>query len=140
MRAIMVRFLALLICVSIGAGVLHFEAFAGERAVGQGFVSAFFAGNQDIPVMPGLVELPGRSFSYDKPEGEISEIVAGMGLVSADQVIYYYDSILPQFGWNKVMDTRGDGGRYYRKNEYLDISFVKDGKENLAKIMIRPSR
>lgn len=98
----------------------------------------FFVGNQDIPVMPGLVELEARSFSYDKPEGEITEIVAQMNGVTIDQVIYYYDVTLPQFGWNKVIGV--EGGHFYRDKEYLLFSFAAEGDQSFAKIMIRPSR
>jgi hypothetical protein len=100
---------------------------------------AFFAGNQDIPVMPGLVELEARSFSYDKPEGEITEIVARMDGVSAEEVLYYYEVTLSQFGWGKVNKVF-DGASFYREKVYLDISFVKEGADELVRIMIRPVR
>ncbi len=97
----------------------------------------FFAGNQDIPLMPGLVELEARSFSYDKPEGEITEMVARMDGVTAEQVLYYYEVTLPQFGWNRIIDAKG--GSFYRKNEHLDFSFGTEDENNFVKIMIRPS-
>ncbi len=98
----------------------------------------FFAGNQDIPVMPGLTEVEGRSFSYDKPEGEITELVAVVEGLSAEQVLYYYDVTLPQFGWNKIIEA--EGGHFYRKGEYLDFSFDTEEAQSLVKIMIHPSR
>ncbi len=98
----------------------------------------FFAGNQDIPIMPGLIELQGRSFSYDKPEGEITEIVAEFNGIDVRQVLYYYDVTLPQFGWNKVVEA--EGGHYYRKGENLEISFDEEEGQSLIKIMIHPCR
>ena len=98
----------------------------------------FFAGNQDIPVMPGLAELEGESFTYDKPEGDITEIVARMEGVNSRQVLYYYGATLPQFGWNRVIDA-GDG-HFFRQDEYLDISFDQKDGQDFVKIMIRPSR
>lgn len=99
----------------------------------------FFAGSQDIPIMPGLEELEGRSFSYDKPEGEIIEIVARMEGVNSEQVLFYYDVILPQFGWGKA-NMVFDGANFYREEEYLDISFEAEGAQSFVKIMIHPSR
>ena len=98
----------------------------------------FFAGNQDIPVMPGLIELEGRSFSYDKPEGEITEIVARLEGLNPEQVLYYYEVTLPQFGWNRVIDA--EGAHYFRKEEYLDIAFDEEEGSDLVKILIHPSR
>jgi hypothetical protein len=97
----------------------------------------FFSGSQDIPVMPGLVELDGRSFSYDKPEGEIIEIVARMDGVNTEQVLFYYEAILPQFGWGKV-NAVFDGANFYREEAYLDISFDSEGAQSFVKIMIHP--
>ena len=114
------------------------DASAHKKAVTQVPVS-FFASNQDIPVMPGLTELEARSFSYDKPEGEITEIVARMHGVSAEEVLFYYEVTLPQFGWGKVNKVY-DHASFYREDQYLDISFVKEDATQLVKIMVRPVR
>ena len=95
----------------------------------------FFATLQDVPVMPGLTELEGRSFSFDKPEGVIKEVAASIGDVNEDQVLHFYQVTLPQFGWGKINDTE-----FFRKNEYLEISFEKDQDDQIIKIMIRPTR
>tara|TARA_R110001592_G_scaffold3525_6_gene19811 strand:- start:8018 stop:8419 length:402 start_codon:yes stop_codon:yes gene_type:complete len=95
----------------------------------------FFEALQDVPVMPGLVELEGQSFSFDKPEGEITEAVAALGDLREDQVLYFYQVTLPQFGWGKVSDAE-----FFRKNEQLEISFEKNQDGHLVKIMIRPTR
>lgn len=97
----------------------------------------FFSGSRDIPVMPGLVELPDRSFTFDKPEGDITEILAYPGKIDQGQILYYYGAVLPQFGWNRVSDMRG---RFFRQNEALDISFVKEEGQFFVKFSIRPSR
>jgi|GEM_PF-670462 len=118
-------------CPSFSYGSTYKEAMTQPSVT-------FFAGNQDIPVMPGLVELEARSFSYDKPEGEITEIVARIEGVNDQQVLYYYEVTLPQFGWNKVVEAKG--GHFFRKSEYLDFSFDTEGAQRFVKIMIRPSR
>ncbi len=100
--------------------------------------AVFFASGQDIPVMSGLIEIETRSFSYDKPDGNITEIVALLDGVGIEQVLHYYSVTLPQFGWNRIVDIKG--GHFYRSGEYFDFSFEKEGDKNLVKIMIRPSR
>ena len=95
----------------------------------------FFAELQDVPVMPGLTEMEGRSFTFDKPEGEITEVVASIGDLREDQVLHFYQVTLPQFGWGKINNSE-----FFRKSEYLEISFEKDQDEHIVKIMIRPTR
>lgn len=94
----------------------------------------FFTGDQDIPIMPGLKEVKDRSFIYDKPEGEITEIVAEMGDVSRAQFLSFYALVLPQFGWIKI----GERGSFFRQGQYLDISFEAVDGFSFAKIMIHP--
>ena len=94
----------------------------------------FFSGYQDIPVMPGLAEIEGRSFTFDKPEGDITEIVASLQGVEKERAIHFYKMILPEFGWSYVNEAR-----FFRKNEFLDISFEKEQGEHIMKIMIGPS-
>jgi len=86
--------------------------------------------------MPGLVEVEDRSFTYDKPEGEITEIVARVDSVTEEQVLQFYEISLPQFGWSRVTEE----GHFFRKGEYLDITFEADGDQTYVRIMIRPSR
>lgn len=97
-------------------------------------VAVFFSGYQDIPVMPGLVEIEGRSFTFDKPEGDITEIVASLQGTEKEPVLYFYQTVLPEFGWSYVNETR-----FFRKNEFLDLSFENEQGEHIIKIMIRPS-
>jgi len=95
----------------------------------------FFSSLQDIPVMPGLTELKEQSFSFDKPEGEITEAAALMGNLQENQVLYFYQITLPQFGWGKISNSE-----FFRNGEYLKISFNRDSTDNMVKIMIRPTR
>ncbi len=76
----------------------------------------FFSSLQDIPIMPGLIELKEQSFSFDKPEGGIIEATALMGDLQKSQILYFYQATLPQFGWNKVSNTE-----FFRNGEYLKI-------------------
>ncbi len=96
---------------------------------------SFFSSLQDIPVMPGLIEVEEQSFSFDKPEGKITEVTALLGDLHENQVIYFYQATLPQFGWGKVNDLE-----FFRNGEYLKISFDHDSIDKVVKIMIRPTR
>ena len=125
-----IAFLLLLaVFMYVGAGYRHqasAQGYGGQQVPSSVYVSSkdkdvrisqsttFFTGYRDIPVMPGLVEMEEASFTYDKPEGDIIEIVAQLNGVGPEQVLHYYDVILPQFGWNKV----SEGGHYYRQGEY----------------------
>ena len=98
-------------------------------------VPEFFEALQDVPLMPGLVELDEPSFSFDKPEGGITEGVARIDGAGRDQVLQFYQATLPQFGWGKV-----NASEYYRHNEHLEITFEHEQQSEIVRIMIRPSR
>ncbi len=94
----------------------------------------FFSAFEDVPLMDGLVELPDHIMTYDKPQGRIIESVALMSNVKRPDVVNFYRMTLPQMGWGIISDTH-----YFRKEEYLDLSFeVLDGK-NVVRVLIRPA-
>ncbi len=90
----------------------------------------FFSMLQDIPLMSGLDELEDQTVSFDKPEGRIIESKALMQGITKDQVLYFYQITLPQFGWGKVAENQ-----FFRNGEFLEIDF----EEELVKIMIKPT-
>ncbi len=117
-----------IILVFICSPALSFAQSVQERA------PRFFSAFEDVPLMDGMVELPDHITTYDKPQGRIIESVALMNDSAPDKVRYFYRMTLPQMGWGVVSDTR-----YFRKDEYLDLSFeVLDGM-NVVKVMIRPA-
>jgi hypothetical protein len=85
----------------------------------------FVAGTEDVPLMPGLVTVAGKSLAFDKPEGRIVEAEA-RGPVTRAKAHDFYDMTLPQLGWS------ADGtDRWQREGEVLRIDYKgKDG--NLA--------
>ncbi len=94
----------------------------------------FFSALKDVPLMQGLSELPEHAVVFDKPEGQIVEVVAYMGTVSRDALVQFYDVALPQFGWSKTTQ-----GVFFRRNEFLAISFERIGEREIVKIMVRPT-
>ncbi len=96
---------------------------------------AFFAALQDVPIMPGLVEMEDHSFSFDKPEGKITEVAALTKGTAQSHILDFYQATLPQFGWGRVNESS-----FFRKNESLEISFDTEDGVDIVKILIRPSR
>lgn len=123
-------FMALVIfCISFVSYPFHISSHAQTTDV------AFFETMLEIPVMPGLEEIPLRSFSFDKPEGEINEIVARMHDLGKQDVMTFYEAILPQFGWGKVSSTQ-----FFRDSTLLDLSFENEQNQDFVRILIRPTR
>jgi hypothetical protein len=76
--------------------------------------SSFLTELEDLPLAPGLVEMPGGML-FDSPTGRIVEASAE-GNVSTDLVLAFYSQTLPELGWQKVGPSS-----YRRDNEMLKI-------------------
>lgn len=99
----------LLVVLIITATALTGQARAGD-------LPRFFEVLYDIPVMPGLTEIPDMAMVFDKPAGRIAQAGAlGPGLTKAEIIDFYNDS-LPQLGWR----SQGEG-TYLRDGEILRI-------------------
>lgn len=79
----------------------------------------FVGGVADLPLMPGLAEMPDRGLIFDKPGGRIVEAYAA-GAVAPDAVASFYDTTLPQLGWQ-----RDQGGGYLREGERLELTLTE---------------
>lgn len=119
--------LAGLTCI-IALGVYAFETRANDVE------PAFFSVIQDVPVMPGLMEIESLSFSFDKPEGGIAQVAAHLTGVNAHQVTHFYAVTLPQLGWGRV-----EANRFYRQNEFLQLDFEQEAQGHVVKIMVKPT-
>ena len=76
---------------------------------------AFLAELEDLPLAPGLTEVPG-GLVFDSPAGRIVEATAS-GAVAAETVLAFYNETLPQLGWARIGERR-----FRRDNETLEIS------------------
>ena len=85
----------------------------------------FIAGVEDLPLMPGLSEIADAGLVFDKPSGRIVEAFAE-GAVSRQAVESFYDSTLPQLGWNPQPDRT-----FQREGERLLIK-VREGAEGVT--------
>jgi hypothetical protein len=81
---------------------------------------SFVAGFEDLPLMPGLVQVSDAGFVFDTPSGRIVESFAE-GRVSIDAIRGFYARTLPQLGWRQ---TGRD--RFEREDEVLDVEVTPD--------------
>ena len=103
--------------------------------------TVFFDSLYDIPVMPGLVEVPELSMSFDKPNGRISQAAAQYNDIAPSSIFVFYDQSLSQMGWQKTGQ-----GRYKRESERLSISVGSEaqnieenqGSAPLVRFLLQP--
>jgi len=101
-------------------------SYAGEK-------TTFFEELYDIPVMPGLEELPEGTTVFDKPGGRIVQTTAWAPEMQKSRIMAYYNEALPQLGWQKA-----GGNTYVRKEERLKITFEKQGVNDLVLFVLEP--
>lgn len=101
-------------------------------AAGPGLGAEFFTTLDDLPAMPGLAEMKGKSVVFDKPEGRIVEIYA-QGPVKRADVVIFYRSTLPALGW-------ADAGllAFRREGEVLLIEFSKNDQTLEVRFLLSP--
>jgi hypothetical protein len=95
--------------------------------------AAFFTTIQDMPLMPGLRELPEQMVSFDKPEGRIIETMAAIESGDAESIRAYYESALPELGWARVED-----GVFVRQSEMLRMSVEQYQGQGFLRMVISP--
>jgi hypothetical protein len=96
--------------------------------------AAFFSAIEDLPLAPGLAEVPGTATVFDKPAGRIVQLLA-TGPVERDAVLRFYADALPQLGWSRT----GAGG-WRRENEALTLEVRPRGRDAEVRISITPTR
>ncbi len=119
MKKIAVNLLFFLLGFMASAGILTASAWSNGPAM-------FFDSLYDVPVMPGLHEIPEYALVFDKPEGRVAEAAATLPQdMKADDVINFYTVSLPQLGW-----AQSRPATYIRGEEKLTISArTHDGKQ-----------
>ena len=123
LRALLHGFAAALLCFATLSGVA-----AAQGAPG----SAYVAGIPDLPLMPGLKELPESGLVFDKPGGRIVEAFA-QGSMTPQSVVAFYDKTLPQLGWQ-----RAGRGSYLREGERLELDLGQDARGTMVHFRLLP--
>lgn len=94
----------------------------------EGFLGVY----EDLPLAPGLTEMPGSGLSFDSPAGRIIEGYA-KGAVKAADVFSFYAATLPQLGWSRESDSQ-----YRRESEVLKLDTEADGRALVVHFTISP--
>jgi len=87
-------------------------------AAGPGFLAEI----DDLPLAPGLTELPGGTL-FDAPQGRIVEANATGQMLEAE-LRGFYDETLPQLGWKRTGPDE-----YRRDKEVLRVEVTTAGME-----------
>ncbi len=85
----------------------------------------------DLPLMAGLVELPG-AVVFDKPSGRIVEMEA-QGPLSQPEVEAFYLRTLPSLGWEPA-----GAGLYQRAQEQLRLAFQPAAERLTVRFILSP--
>jgi hypothetical protein len=95
----------------------------------------FFAGIDDLPLMPGLSERPAERASFDSASGRI-EARGAAGAATRAAVLEFYAATLPQLGWQRLAeDVYARGAERLR----LDLEPLPEARgEMLLRILITP--
>ncbi|MEQ8334763.1 hypothetical protein [Nisaea sp.] len=102
------------------------SARAGLAA--DGFVDGFV----DLPLMPGLEQIPDASLAFDTASGRIV-VAFARGALSVAGIQSFYAETLGQLGW-----TRADENTYQREGESLTLDFTPDGEDTLVRYSLLP--
>ena len=112
------------------AAVLSMVVFSGASIAGED--PAFVAGVADLPLMPGLAEVPEAGVVFDKPSGRIVEAYA-QGPVSRAAVTRFYLSTLPNLGWRAKAESV-----FRREGEELRLGFMGDDGALVVRFTLQP--
>ncbi len=94
--------------------------------------AAFMADVADLPLMPGLAEVPDVGVVFDKPAGRIVEAYAA-GAVSRAAVTAFYISTLPNLGWHAKAEAL-----FQREGELLRLGFMGDDGALVVRFTLQP--
>lgn len=95
----------------------------------------FVEGSQDIPLAKGLNKIEKDSLSFDSFAGNVIS-VSYKSKVSLEEIEDFYIQTLPQMGWKIVKHHRPTSIKaidFERKNEKLEIEFVKESGKKMVK-------
>lgn len=121
-----------LVLVAVSCGLV-FPAFAQGRAQ-QVQEPKFFEVLSDVPLMPGLYEIPDESVVFDKPGGRIAESTAAARDLSGEEIRFFYGQALSQMGW-----TRASGDSFVRQDEVLILRIEQRDGYTVARFSVSPA-
>jgi hypothetical protein len=124
---------ALVVLAGLGAPLVWVTAVPVAAAT-------FLSIVEDVPLMPGLAEVPDTATVFDKPAGRIASTEA-KGAVTAASVRQFYAETLPQLGWQPVGSSGSGATEYRRDAEVLQLTLSgRDGTALIVRFELRPNR
>ncbi len=94
--------------------------------------AAYLAAVADLPLMPGLAEVPGAGLVFDQPSGRIVEAYA-QGAVSRAAVRAFYRDTLPNLGWRAKAEAL-----FQREGEELRLDISGDDGALVVRFTLQP--
>ena len=120
--------LSLALAVGVSAlGGLSIDG--GARAEVQ---TAYLAAVADLPLMPGLAEVPEAGLVFNQPAGRIVEAFA-RGAVSRTAVTSFYLETLPNLGWRAKAEAL-----FQRESEQLRLDISGDDGALVVRFTLQP--
>ena len=121
---------------------LFFSVFLNVLIVAPASITAqqgarFLSVMEEMPLMPGLVEVKDAAVIFDGPSGRIIEAFV-VGSVQVDAIRAFYAAALPQLGW-----ARQANGEYRRDAEILRVEIgptPASAKGADARFVLRPAK
>lgn len=101
---------------------------------GAAVADAFFQAIPDLPLMPGMAEMPEASVVFDQPQGRVVEAASVLPRAGAGAEIRdFYGRTLPALGW-----LPGGDGAYVREGEILKIEIVPQDGQTVLRVAVMP--
>lgn len=84
---------------------------------------SFLTKTSDIPLIKGMKISATEQMDFDTPTGQVLSLDGFIKNKTGDEVLLFYDNILPQMGWKKI-----EKGSFARQNDTLNIVILKNKK------------
>jgi hypothetical protein len=116
----------------VAFGALMFGALPADREARAEGHGAYLAAVSDLPLMPGLTELPKAGLVFDQPSGRIVEAYAE-GAVGRAAVKAFYLDTLPNLGWRAKAESL-----FQRDGEELRLDISGDDGALVVRFTLQP--
>lgn len=133
MKVLQMKYLQIIATCGFMAMGLTAPSFAQTENSSKPPVTTFFHTLNDVPVMPGLRELPDESLNFDKPEGRIMSVTAVSETIKPAAIQNFYAQTLPQLGWSSQKD-----GSFLRDQERLKLIIEASEGVSIARLQVEP--
>ena len=92
----------------------------------------FVTGFDDLPLMPGMTEIPDTDVSFDTTAGRIV-IAFARSPVGPERIKAFYGTALLQLGWREQSEAA-----YTREGEVLSFDYLSDGPDTIVRFSLLP--